>query len=123
ESAVRVVTGDHKFVAGFAGDGDFPIGLNHQRNGIALQALSEIRNDYAPGAEGRVQRAVGVIARQGNVTFPLLSGIKLNARPPSRHNFAVRLKRNSSSLVVIRPDVGSDKPALAEGGIERAVRV
>src|SRR5205814_10732611 len=114
--------GRHGRVAGFAVYVDLPIGWHPRRKGIALQALSEIRNDYAPVAKGRVQRAVRVIARQGNITFSLLSGIKLNAPPPTRHDFAVRLKRNFLSLVVIRPDVRSHRPALPDGGIERAVR-
>src|SRR2546423_13240085 len=63
------------------------------------------------------------MAGKGNITFSLLSGIKLNAPPPSRYNFAIRLKRNSPSLVVIRTDVRSHKPALPEGGIEGAVGV
>src|SRR3954467_2720478 len=57
------------------------------------------------------------------MTFYLLGGFKINPSAPSGDVFSVRLARDRVSIVIVRADIGCHYSTVAEGGIDRPVRV
>src|SRR4051812_14428471 len=75
-------------------------------------------HDLAVAVEGRVQAAVRVVPRQGEVVFaaavPAVAG---------RDNLAVAVDGYSVDLVLRRPDGGRDDAVAVEGRVQAAVCV
>src|SRR5262249_2643275 len=127
ETAVGVVPGQAEVppyarAAGHTGAArghDLAVGLERHA-GAELTDAGEVGSDFAAGAEGRVEAAVGVVPGQGEILDVVL-GIEDGPQGPDP---PVGLDRNAAPPAAGRAwQGGAALAAAAEAGVEAAVRV
>ena len=95
---------------------EFAIGLDSQGESH-VKAAGEVSGDPAAATEGRVQAAIRVITRQGEVKIS--AGICI----PRYHQLAISLDGEGAGLGRVAREVSGDPAVAVEGGVQTAVGV
>ena len=120
---IGVVAGEREIAVdagaeGEAGDDDLPVTLDGHGVGDVAMA-GEVGRDRAAGAEGRVERAVGGVARERELLFLDTGRVGFT----DRDDPAVRQQRGIVGLISMAAEVGGGDPVRAEALVEVAERV
>src|SRR5262245_41324426 len=97
-----------------AGSDDFPVRLNRERPERGVVLTAKIDHGFSTGAEGAIERAVGVVAGQREILVAVL-----DRRAPD-YDFPVRLERDGPTIVLIGAKRCLGEAVDVEGGIESA---
>ena len=120
ERAVGGVADERKVVVAaviaVACDDDLPVRLDRDAP-APIVIRTNVGRDFAAGAEGRVERAIGVVTHQREVVVRTVGG----SAPD--HDLPVGLDCDADPPIVTRTNGGRDLAASAEGGVERAIGV
>ena len=112
-------TGIRRHRLGDASDHDVAVTLQH--DGVCLSDLTEIRACHPSGAEREVGRPIRIEARHYHAEIDGgLADLKVGA---GDDDLAVRLYRDCAEFTPIRQEPGTDRAAVAEGGIKSAIRI
>ncbi len=120
QTAIGVVAHQGEIIVtadpGIPSNYDLAIGLHRHITGY-IMAAADSGGEQAIAAEGGVQTAIGIVARQGEIVVTASFSI------PGDHDPAIGLHRHGMGIIIVAAEIGGEQAIAAEGGVQAAIGV